>query len=105
MVEENEEFDFDALLEEGHGASTDDKMRIQGSCMIKDLKKDDLPDSIKHGNLLMDAPKTNIRDAMFVGLEDESLALYKQQLVGNLQDVVKESISLKDPIPRKLLFL
>jgi hypothetical protein len=51
--------------------------------MVKDLNKDDVPDFIREGRTSM-GPKTNIRDAFFVGLEDESIQKYKERLLGNL---------------------
>lgn len=44
----------------------------QGSCFVKDLKKDEVPDFMKNPTNL-NIPKTTIKETMFVGLEDESL--------------------------------
>ena len=55
----------------------------QGSCFVKDLKKDEVPEFMKKPNML-NIPKTTIKETMFVGLEDESLQKYKESLLGNL---------------------
>ncbi len=44
----------------------------QGSCFVKDLKKDEVPEFMKNPTML-NIPKTTIKETMFVGLEDESL--------------------------------
>ena len=39
---------------------------------------------------------------MFVDLNDEALQKWKESLVGDLQETVKESVKLSEPIPRKI---
>jgi hypothetical protein len=43
----------------------------QGSCFVKDLKKEEMPDFLKNNSL--NTPKVTIKDAMFVAPEDEAL--------------------------------
>ena len=46
--------------------------------------------------------KSSIKDALFAGLEDESLQKYKESLLGDLEEVVsKKSTSYDTPLDRK----
>lgn len=82
-------------------AQLDDIKARQKSCYVKDLKLkgDEVPEFMKKGEFVKEEDRTNIRDAMFVDLNDAELQKWKENLVGDLQENVKESVKLSDPIP------
>ena len=48
--------------------------------------------------------KASIKDALFAGLEDESLQRYKESLLGDLEDVVSmQSTNFDQKLDRKCL--
>lgn len=56
-------------------AQLDDIKVRQKSCYVKDLKLkgDEVPEFMKKGQFVKEEDRTNIRDAMFVDLNDEAL--------------------------------
>ena len=46
--------------------------------------------------------KSTLKEVMMAGLDDESLQRYKEELLGDLAETVKASMSLDAPLPRKL---
>ena len=72
----------------------------QKSTYVKNLSKDELPDSMKNIDMSK-IPKQNISDVMYTGLEDESIQKYKESLLGNLSTKVKDSVKVRASIERK----
>ena len=71
------------------------KKKLQASCHVKDLPPDEQPDSMSGPGYVPQTFKASIKDALFAGLEDESLQKYKESLLGELEDVVsKKSCNL-----------
>jgi hypothetical protein len=64
------------------------------------LKKEDMPDSLNNMEKST-ASRQNLCDMMYVGLEDEALQRYKESLLGNLADQVRESVKRPGSILRK----
>ena len=60
----------------------------QFSCYAKDLPEDERPDFMSDPTYVPAEFKASIKDALFAGLEDESLQRYKESLLGDLEDVV-----------------
>lgn len=60
----------------------------QFSCYAKDLPEDERPDYMSDPSYVPAEIKASIKDALFAGLEDESLQRYKESLLGDLEDIV-----------------
>jgi hypothetical protein len=66
------------------------------------LPEDERPDFLSDPTYVPQAFKASIKDALFAGLEDESLQKYKESLLGDLEDVVSmKSTCLDGKLDRK----